>query len=388
MTPAALLPVGADARQGDREQMVVDRGEPDVIAIALAAARDHLKVDVAAVTELADGRHVCRFVDGDERALGLEASMGRNLGTYVRVPLKLSDGRLYGSLSFVRTAPRPSQPKRDADVIGALARIIAQELERREAEMVERRRVIERIERVLAEERLAMVFQPIVDLRTGEVAGFEALGRFMLRPRRGPEVWFAEAGEVGLGAALEIAAIRTAVSHLADLPGQAYMSLNVSPQMARAPELAAMLSELPADRLAIELTEHARITDYPALSEALTGLRARGVRLMIDDVGAGFASLHHILRLAPDAIKLDRSLTSGIEADPARRALAAALVTFAREIGATIIAEGIETEDELAALQALGVERGQGFHLGRPRPISAAFHEHPGSLGSRLPAPA
>ena len=149
-----------------------------------------------------------------------------------------------------------------------------------------------------------------------------------------------------------------------------------------------MLSELPADRLAIELTEHARITDYPALSEALTGLRARGVRLMIDDVGAGFASLHHILRLAPDAIKLDRSLTSGIEADPARRALAAALVTFAGEIGATIIAEGIETEDELAALQALGVERGQGFHLGRPRPISAVFHEHPGSLGSRLPAPA
>jgi EAL domain-containing protein (putative c-di-GMP-specific phosphodiesterase class I) len=93
------------------------------------------------------------------------------------------------------------------------------------------------------------------------------------------------------------------------------------------------------------------------------------VRLAVDDAGAGFSSLHHILLLSPDIIKLDITLVRDINRDPVKRALAWSLVTFAREIGSTIIAEGIETAAELATLVELGIPWGQGYHLGRPEPL-------------------
>ncbi len=340
---------------------------PDLIQAVLAALRGNLELDAAAVTELSRGGQRYLAIDGDPSALDPQA--GDHTGHSMRMPLVFADGRVLGSLVLARRTPQPPLQERDANVIRALARIIGEEMERRQAEAADRRRMVERIERVLAEDRLAIVFQPIADLQTGEVVGFEALARFGQGLGGSPEAWFAEAAQVGLGVDLEIAAIRAALAYLDDLPGDAYLSLNVSPQTALAPELAELLDAFPADRLAIELTEHARIDDYPALTAALAMLRARGVRLMVDDVGAGFASLHHILRLAPDGVKLDRSLTSGIEVDAARRALAAALVGFGREIGATIVAEGIETQDELHALRDLGIRCGQGFHLGRPRPL-------------------
>jgi len=116
----------------------------------------------------------------------------------------------------------------------------------------------------------------------------------------------------------------------------------------------------------IEVTEHSRIDDYAAIRTAFEAARQRGLRLAIDDAGAGFASFNHILALAPDLIKLDLSLIRGVDTDPNRRSLAAALVSFSRQLGVDIIAEGIETPAELATLKELGVGYGQGFLLGRP----------------------
>jgi EAL domain-containing protein (putative c-di-GMP-specific phosphodiesterase class I) len=93
------------------------------------------------------------------------------------------------------------------------------------------------------------------------------------------------------------------------------------------------------------------------------------VRLAVDDAGAGFATLQHILRLQPDLIKLDLSLTRDIDKDPVRRALASSLVSFAREINAQLIAEGVETAEELETIRALGIAFGQGYHLARPQPL-------------------
>ncbi|MBV8960015.1 MAG: EAL domain-containing protein, partial [Actinobacteria bacterium] len=149
----------------------------------------------------------------------------------------------------------------------------------------------------------------------------------------------------------------------------AVLAINVSPTTAMTGELAQLLARYPQERLVLELTEHAQVDDYDRLLEALTRLRSRGVCLAVDDAGAGFASLHHILLLSPDIIKLDISLVRDIHEDPVKRALACSLVTFAREIGSTIIAEGIETPDELATLADLGVPWGQGYHLGRPAPL-------------------
>ena len=151
-----------------------------------------------------------------------------------------------------------------------------------------------------------------------------------------------------------------------------YLSINASPQTSTAAPLLDLLEKLGAHagRIVLEITEHAAVNDYQELSAAaLRRLRTLGVRIAIDDTGSGFASLSHILILRPDIIKLDLALVRGIHADPARRALAAGLLVFAEQIGAQIVAEGVETENELAALRELGVTYGQGYHLGRPAPL-------------------
>lgn len=225
---------------------------------------------------------------------------------------------------------------------------------------------VRRITQVLAGGALGMVYQPIIDLDSGTVVGKEALARFDCEPRQTPDIWFAEAADVGLAIELELLAISLALERLPDLAPDQYLSLNTSPTTAAAPALHELLWRSGYDRIVLEITEHAKVLDYDVLRDALDELRAHGVRLAVDDAGAGFASLQHILLLRPDVIKLDISLTRSIDSDPVRRALALALVSFANELGATIVAEGIETIDEMRAVQALGVRCGQGYFLGRP----------------------
>ncbi len=219
---------------------------------------------------------------------------------------------------------------------------------------------------------MSIVFQPVIDLRLGRIAGAEALARFATTPVRTPDLWFNEAWEVGLGVELELIAIRQALASLGSLPEGCHLAINASPETLVSPLLDAVLDGFPGDRLIVELTEHAQVDDYSNVKTATERLRARGIRLAIDDAGAGFSSLQHILHLRPDLIKLDRSLTQGIDGDPVRYALAAALVTFALSLEAEICAEGIEKDAELAALQHLGIAYGQGYFLGRPRPLPLA----------------
>lgn len=227
-----------------------------------------------------------------------------------------------------------------------------------------------RVERVLAEHTYEAVFQPIVAVETGAITGVEALSRFRGEPARGPDAWFADARAVGLGVELDLATAGGALAYLEHLPAGVYMSINASPQTVLTERFAAMCTAVGAERLVVELTEHSAVDDYPDLTTHLQRLRRLGVRLAIDDTGAGISSLAHILKLSPDVIKLDRSLTSGIDIDPARRSLATALVAFAAEISATIVAEGVETAAELAALRELGITMAQGFYLAKPAPFS------------------
>ncbi|MGZ8739395.1 MAG: EAL domain-containing protein [Gaiellaceae bacterium] len=228
----------------------------------------------------------------------------------------------------------------------------------------------ERIRDVLDNGRLSMVFQPIVDLEAEVVVGFEALARFPFAPDRPTETWFTEAAAVGLRLELELAAVKAALEVLPEAPVGPYLSVNAMPDTLASDGLAELLAAAPADRLVLEITEHAPVRDYEALNTAMHRMRGRGVRLAVDDAGSGFASLRHILQLAPDIIKIDIALTRNVYKDPARRALAAGLISFAAELGATIVAEGIQSRQELDALRELGVRYGQGFYLGRPAPIA------------------
>ena len=173
-----------------------------------------------------------------------------------------------------------------------------------------------------------------------------------------------------MGEALELLAVREALKGMPALPDGCYLSLNVSPNALLSGEILDLLLDCPARSVVLEITEHARITDYDAFLAALAPLREYGIRIAVDDAGAGYASFQHILELSADIIKLDISLIRNIHADTARRALAAALIKFAEVTGTKVIAEGVETETELAELRRLGVEKVQGFYIGRPMPLS------------------
>lgn len=249
-------------------------------------------------------------------------------------------------------------------------------LDDEEATQAARGLVRERIEAVLAERAIGIVVQPIFSLETGQVVGVEALSRFAAEPGYGPDRWFADAHDVDLGVALEILAIETALHQAAALPADCYVSVNVSPATLSSPALRAAVSAGPVntDRIVLELTEHVSVGDYDALSDALSELRGLGLRLAIDDAGAGFASFRHILRLRPDLIKIDQAIIRGIDREPAHRALAAALVMFVLEVGSTtIVAEGVETQDELRTVAALGIDAAQGYLLGRPTAAATSW---------------
>jgi EAL domain-containing protein (putative c-di-GMP-specific phosphodiesterase class I) len=225
---------------------------------------------------------------------------------------------------------------------------------------------ISRVRQMVERSEFHTVFQPIIDLRNSRVVGLEALARF---PDRPPDVWFEDAAAAGLNEDLELATLQLALKTAGQLPEGLYLSVNLSPATMTSPSFTQVLDGFPLDRLVVEVTEHAPVDDYEALDAVVAPLRAAGCRLAVDDVGAGFSSLRHILRLAPDVIKLDISLTRHIDSDPPRRALATALISFASAINASIVAEGIETQDEVDALRGLGVTYGQGYHLSRPQPL-------------------
>jgi len=229
-----------------------------------------------------------------------------------------------------------------------------------------------RIEQVLAHKSaLAMVFQPIVDLTDSSIVGVEALSRFAGKPLRSPDLWFEEAASVGLGPTLEMKAIAAALAQAARLPEEAFLAVNVSPELLLSGKLDYLVDDPICPRLVFELTEHVVVDDYGPIRSRIARFRNQGARIAIDDTGAGFSSMRHILLLQPEIIKLDQSLTHGVDHDPARRALASSLVSFAKDIGSDLIAEGVETADELQTLERLGAQWVQGFHIARPRALAS-----------------
>jgi EAL domain-containing protein (putative c-di-GMP-specific phosphodiesterase class I) len=207
-------------------------------------------------------------------------------------------------------------------------------------------------------------FQPMVELQGGRILGYEALTRF--RDGIGPEARFAEAAALGLGADLELATLRRAIDASAQLPSGTFLSVNVTPGLVleRRDSICDLIQR--TDRpMVIELTEHDAVDDYVALRSAIGGIDPK-VRVSIDDAGAGFASLRHVVMLQPDFVKLDRTWVTGIDTDPTRQAMVAGLSHFAKSTGCDLVAEGIEAEAERDALTELDVRLGQGYLLGAP----------------------
>jgi EAL domain-containing protein (putative c-di-GMP-specific phosphodiesterase class I) len=225
---------------------------------------------------------------------------------------------------------------------------------------------------VLADESITPVYQPIVDLDNGEPIALEALSRFPGDGAYTADRWFADAWEFGLGVELELLAVRVTTAALSELPPNVALCINASPAAIATDEFMPHLQGH-VHKVVVELTEHFGIEDAGDLRLGLGPLRSEGGRTAIDDFGAGFASLMHIVSVEPDWVKLDISLTERVTESSIAHALIAAVVAFASEMEITVIAEGIETEAELDALTELGIRYGQGFHLGMPAPLDQAL---------------
>jgi EAL domain-containing protein (putative c-di-GMP-specific phosphodiesterase class I) len=301
--------------------------------------------------------------------------------SHVSVPVVLSDGTVHGVLCVFGLVTDPEVRPHHLALVEVLAEAAALVIEPQVLRERADSAIAERLAPVLGGAGPTVVLQPIVDLRTGSRTGAEALSRFPVEWNRTPDVVFAEAHTIGQGDRLELLALERAAVLLDQVSG--YVSMNLSPQTLLTPECAELLAGLPLHRIVLELSEHEPVHDYVALGAALTPLRAAGMRLAIDDVGAGFSSLRHIVVTNPDVLKMDRSIVSGLDSDPILAKLAQSLVEFAHSFDICVIAEGVETEAEHAVLQSLGVDGGQGWLFGRPGPADLLVDE-----GTRLAAPA
>jgi EAL domain-containing protein (putative c-di-GMP-specific phosphodiesterase class I) len=259
-----------------------------------------------------------------------------------------------------RTVPR------DSSLVAASATRPTKRVRQREEELRIRHRA--RIQAVVnAGDGIRVVFQPIVDLRDGTRVGYEALARFA--DGRPPNEWFTAAHNVGIGVELEMSAIARAVAEFGTTDG--YLSINLSPAtLTSTPFLEFLTERVDPSRLVLELTEHSVIDDYEEVRSAFAMIRDLGARIAVDDAGSGTSSMRHILKLAPEIIKLDRSLIATIDSDPARRALALSLAQFATRIGSDLVAEGVERSAEMTACYESGIRYAQGYLLGRPGPIT------------------
>lgn len=300
----------------------------------------------------------------DHRVRGLATTLERGIGSYIGVPLRLSDGSLYGTFCCMSRGPE-QLTDRDAAFMAMLAEVLIETLDAQQSAAQQR----EVISGILATGSVESVFQPIMNLKNGTTIGYEALSRFT-QANGAPDRVFESAHATGLGVELEMLAIQTSVRSLLQLPANAYLAVNVSPSAAL------VLTEesfgslgVDVSRLVLEVTETAAVAAYEKLRNHLQPLREQGLRIAIDDAGAGFASLHHIVELRPDIIKVDKSLIQGVATDSSRRSAVRAFVTLAKDLEAATVAEGVETPADLDAVRALDISCAQGYLIGQPGPI-------------------
>ena len=333
-------------------------------------------------TDLA-GSFCARVLDGrlpqvipdtmaDPRARDLPLPRDFDVAAYVGVPIRTADGTVRGMLCCASPTPHAELAGADLRLVELLAGMLS-ELAGHDARVSALEQVRRRTAEAISGHGRGLALQPIVDVLTGVATGVEALARF--DSPLPPDQWFRQAEPVGLRLPLELAAARTALTALERPNHFGYLSVNLSAEAIISDAFGELVAAVDPDRLVVEITEHAAVEDYEGLSRALLRYRSAGVRLAVDDAGAGYASLRHILKLRPDFIKIDLSLVQDIHLDPVRQALATSLVTFSHTVDAVLVAEGVEQQEELDTLVELGVRHMQGYLLCRPcaDPPSAGF---------------
>ena len=212
---------------------------------------------------------------------------------------------------------------------------------------------------------VTMHAQPIVCLADGNVVAFELLARTTFPTELSPDQWLRLAEEEGINTEVELAFLQAACTRGAP-PDGVRLFINLSARTVMDPRIDELVRQLPPH--VIEITEHEPVANYHELRLRLQNWPTDTTMLAIDDVGSGYSSMSHVLQLRPHFIKVDRNLVRGVHRDRNQLAVLKGIVGYARQCGATSLAEGVETHDELTALRMIGVDLVQGFLVGRPGP--------------------
>lgn len=383
-----------------------DASPADLIEEALTAVRLHLNMPIGYLSEFTDDQIVFRSVSapglehlikpGDQWPLSqvycprvldgtlpnlipdtrdvpfcstLDVTESVPIRSHVSLPIYRSDGSPYGMFCCLSPEPNRSLNDRDLAVMQTFANLAARQVRLIEAREADLQSSVERVRRILDSGAFSTVYQPLYSLSTGRVTGVEALTRFCSDPYRSPDKWFHEAGVAGLELDLEEATFRLALRAFETLPEDIYLSLNASPALVCDRRFDRLLEGQPLHRMVLEITEHHDAPGQEVFFRRLSACRLHGLRVAIDDVGAGYSGLQRIASVAPDLLKLDRSITKGIDTIATHRAIMAALKHFAGETGALVLAEGVETGAEAATVKSLGINLAQGWLFGQPLPL-------------------
>ncbi|WP_339783348.1 EAL domain-containing protein [uncultured Marinobacter sp.] len=322
--------------------------------------------------KIADGELPSIIPDARSNAItrAMDVTNELSIGAYLGVPIYLSDGEIYGTLCCLKHSSDPSLETRDPSLLAFVADVIADRVEFHRHRQQHDNEIRARIEGLSSSEELTMHFQPIWSLTGAAICGYEALARFNTEPYRSPDIWFSEAEQVGLGDFLETLAIDLALTQLPKIPESCFLSINASPAAILSGAVGNLLNRKDAQRIVLEVTEHSQILDYPEFRDSVQSIRKMGARLAIDDAGSGYASLQHVLELDADVIKLDLNLIRNIHCNQKKQALAAALVSYAQRVRAQVVAEGVETQEEFDVLKELGVDKVQGYYIGKPAELA------------------
>lgn len=398
------------------EMLTTGTSYADAVRRLLAVVRTQLGMQVAWVSEFVGGEQVLRFVDAEDglphapeegtrgslsgsfcarvldgrfpalipdaravpEAALLDITTELSIGSYIGVPMIGPSGVAVGMLCAVNDSIAPGLSERDVAALKLVVQLL-HDLQARALSVThaveQRDRMLRTLGSVIGGSGRHAVLQPIVDLVSGRAVAAEGLTRFTAgspatapgEPARSPAQWFDDAARMGVCVELELATAASVLDLLEDaVPESAAVSVNISPATLVGEGLDRLLKGRPLHRIVLEMTEHAVVDDYDRLAAVLTPLRAQGLQVAVDDAGAGYASLRHVLAVQPDLIKIDMALTRGCDGDLARRTLLTALADFAEATSCRLVAEGVETEGELRAVASCGVHLAQGYFLARP----------------------
>tara|TARA_A100001391_G_scaffold18104_1_gene10128 strand:- start:21146 stop:22390 length:1245 start_codon:yes stop_codon:yes gene_type:complete len=303
------------------------------------------------------------------QALGITHALP--VGAHFSVPLRLSDGTVWGSFCAMSRQPDPTLTPRDLAIFESFAAMAAERIDTLIAEAALREQTRQRIEDMFEGDAVTIFQQPIHLLADSQPAGVECLARFPDVNKRSPGAWFGDAESTGLGEELEMTAVNGAIETVTSVPDGFFAMVKAPARCVVSGAVRAALEAETAANVVVTLTQYAAAEDKLALVQALQAIRPTA-RVAIDMVGTSYASMQLAALVKPDFVKLDMALARNVASDPAARALVSAVVALVREWDGAVIAEGIEESAQAEAMKALGVSHGQGYLFARPMPMVAA----------------